>query len=262
MDTGVLAEYVPELRAGRGGWIGLLALFGLAAASAVLILIDTLWPAWSGAGQVAAILLAFPWVGQFFWRRKAYLARWGDMAYRNAFARHMLPGMPLIFAAIAHNAYLPGVRVATGWTQAALFAAGLYFFSIGLVLWARAASIFGLDNLSMLYVYYPEKSRLVKSSIYALIRHPVYAGVVRVGLALGLWRGTWFSIAFGLFMPIGLTLWLRLAEERELLERFGERYADYRRSVPAFWPRFQNAGKFANFLLFGEGDERSPNEVY
>jgi protein-S-isoprenylcysteine O-methyltransferase Ste14 len=76
--------------------------------------------------------------------------------------------------------------------------------------------------------------------------------VIRVGLAFGLWRGTWFSILFGLFMPIGLTLWLRLVEEPELIERFGEGYADYRRKVPAFWPRVQDAGKFMKFLVTGQ----------
>jgi protein-S-isoprenylcysteine O-methyltransferase Ste14 len=75
---------------------------------------------------------------------------------------------------------------------------------------------------------------------------------VRVGLALGLRRGTLWSVLFGLFMPLGLTLWLRLVEEPELLERFGAGYAEYRKRVPAFWPRWQDWGKFAKFLLTGQ----------
>lgn len=53
-------------------------------------------------------------------------------------------------------------------------------------------------------------------------------------------------------MPIGLTIWLRLAGEPELIERFGEGYAEYRRRVPAFWPRLGDAGRFARFLVAGE----------
>ena len=88
--------------------------------------------------------------------------------------------------------------------------------------------------------------------IESLIRHPIYSAVIRIGLALGLWRGTWFSIAFGLFMPLGLTIWLRLVEEPELIERFREGYAQVRRKTPAFWPRLRDAGKFLQFLMIGK----------
>jgi protein-S-isoprenylcysteine O-methyltransferase Ste14 len=122
----------------------------------------------------------------------------------------------------------------------------------GLVLWMRSAMTFGVDNLAMLYVYYPEEGRLVDSTIYGLIRHPVYSAVVRVGLALGLLRGTGFSIAFGLFIPLGLTLWVRLVEEPELIARFGEGYLNYRRRVPTFWPTPANARMFWRFLIRGQ----------
>jgi protein-S-isoprenylcysteine O-methyltransferase Ste14 len=52
-------------------------------------------------------------------------------------------------------------------------------------------------------------------------------------------------------MPVGLTLWLRLVEEPELIERFGQGYATYRRNVPAFWPKPRDAGKFLRFLISG-----------
>jgi protein-S-isoprenylcysteine O-methyltransferase Ste14 len=157
----------------------------------------------------------------------------------------------VIFAAIAHNAYLPGQRLPLGWAVPVVSGLGLYFVVTGLVLWGRAIFTFGFDNLAMLYVYFPDEGRLVESSIYALIRHPVYAAVIRIGLALGLWRGTWFSIAFGLFMPVGLTFWLRWVEEPELIERFGPGYMTYRRTVPAFWPRLGDTGKFLQFLVTG-----------
>ena len=52
-------------------------------------------------------------------------------------------------------------------------------------------------------------------------------------------------------LPPGLTLWLRLAEEPELTERFGAAYVDYRRSTPAFWPRLKDVSRFYTFLLTG-----------
>jgi protein-S-isoprenylcysteine O-methyltransferase Ste14 len=247
-----LFTHVPELRdPARRMLVGLTALASFAVATAVMLLVDLFWPAWTGLGQVVMILAAFVWAGQFFWRRNAYRARWGGRAYARAFGRHMLIGLPMIMAAIAHTAYAPGERITLGWLTPEVSMLGLYFAVTGLALWVRAALTLGIDNLAMLYVYFPLESRLVESSIYAVIRHPVYSAVIRVGLALGLWRGTWFSIAFALFMPIGLTLWLWLVEEPELIERFGRGYADYRRTVPAFWPRLPDVGKFLEFLICG-----------
>lgn len=246
-----LVAHLPDLREGRGRIFSLMILASFIVATAAMVALDRLWPAWTGLGQVVAIIAGFGWTGQFFWRRREYRARWGDLAYQHAFKKHVLVGLPLIFAAIAHNAYLPGQRLRLGWAAPALFVAGLYLVVTGLVLWGRAIFTFGFDNLAMLYVYFPDEGRLVESSIYAIIRHPVYAAVIRLGLALGLWRGTWFSIAFGLFMPVGLTLWLRWVEEPELSERFGPGYLTYRRSTPAFWPRAQDAGKFLQFLVSG-----------
>ncbi len=246
-----LAAHVPDLREGRGPLIGLLALVSFGLATGLLLIVDRLWPAWAGVGQVAMVLAGFLWTAQFFWRREEYRSKWGDLAYRNAFGRHALIGLPMIFAAIIHNAYVPGQRILSGGAALIAGLVALYLLVSGLVLWLRALFAFGFDNLAMLYVYFPEEGRVVESSIYSVIRHPVYAGVVRAGMALGLWRGTRFSIIFGLFVPIGLTLWLRLVEEPELIERFGEGYAAYRKAVPAFWPRPRTLGKFFRFLLRG-----------
>lgn len=247
-----LIAHVPELRARSRRVIALLiALTSFAAATAGMMAVDRLWPQWTAVGQVGAVMVGFVVAAQFFWRRGGYRAKYGDRAYRNAFLHFMLPGLPVMFAAIAHNVYQPGERLLTGWWTPITSMLGLYFIVVGALLYARAYAAFGVDNLSMLYVYFPDEGRLVNSSIYSLLRHPAYAGVVRIGLAFGLWRGTWFSIFFGLFMPIGLTFWLRLVEEPELIERFGESYKDYRKKVPAFWPRVQDARKFFQFLITG-----------
>ncbi len=247
----ILIAHVPDLRAGRGPLIGLTALAFFAAATAVMVIADQLWPRWSPLGQIAAVIIGFLVAAQFFWRRREYREKYGALAYRNAFARFMLPGLPCLFAAIFHNLYLPGERVWSGWLTPLASMIGLYLLVTGLLLYVRAYIVLGMDNLAMLYVYFPAESRLVNSSIYSVLRHPAYSGAIRMGMAFGLWRGTWFSVLFGLFMPVGLTLWLRLLEEPELIERFGEGYAEYRRRVPAFWPRWRDAGKFVRFLFTG-----------
>jgi protein-S-isoprenylcysteine O-methyltransferase Ste14 len=248
-----LLSHVPELRArSRRLLAALIALASFAAAMAAMIVVDVLWPEWTLLGQIGIVVVGFFIAGQFFWRRREYRAKYGDRSYRNAFLHFVLPGLPLMFAAIAHILYLPGERVLTGWATPVAAMIGLYLIVTGAFLYVRSYIAFGADNLAMLYVYFPKEGRLVDSAIYSVLRHPAYSGVIRVGLAFGLWRGTWFSIFFGLFMPIGLTLWLRLVEEPELVERFGVSYEAYRLRVPAFWPRVQDAGKFMKFLVTGQ----------
>jgi protein-S-isoprenylcysteine O-methyltransferase Ste14 len=251
--SSILLSHVPELRArSRRLLAALIALASFAVATAAMIAVDVLWPQWTLLGQIAIVVIGFFIAAQFFWRRREYREKYGDLGYRNAFLHFVLPGLPLMFAAIAHILYLPGERVLAGWATPVAAMLGLYFIVTGAFLYVRSYIAFGADNLAMLYVYFPKEGRLVDSAIYSVLRHPAYSGVIRVGLAFGLWRGTWFSIFFGLFMPIGLTLWLRLVEEPELIERFGEGYADYRRRVPAFWPRVQEVGKFMKFLVTGQ----------
>ncbi|MEK9163968.1 MAG: methyltransferase, partial [Chloroflexota bacterium] len=163
-----------------------------------------------------------------------------------------LPGLPFMFAAIFHTAYLPGMRLPLSGATPIVSMIGLYLLVTGALLYVRAYLVFGTDNLAMLYVYFPQEGCMVNSSIYSVLRHPAYSGAIRIGMALGLWRGTAFSILFGHFMPIGLTIWLRLVEEPELIERFGEGYRAYRQKVPAFWPRWQDAQKFWRFLVRGQ----------
>jgi protein-S-isoprenylcysteine O-methyltransferase Ste14 len=244
--------HVPELRSRPRRLIAiLLALASFGTATALMLGLDGRWPRWSPLGQVAGVVVGFVVAAQFFWRRKAYRAKYGDMAYRNAGLHFIVPGLPVMFAAIFHTLYLPGERIVPGWAAPITSLGGIVFLAVGAALYVRAYIAFGVDNLAMLYVYFPAEGRMVNSSIYDILRHPAYAGVVRTGLAFGLWRGTWFSILFSLFMPVGLTMWLRLVEEPELIERFGANYADYRRRVPAFWPRWRDVPRFLRFLMTG-----------
>jgi protein-S-isoprenylcysteine O-methyltransferase Ste14 len=120
------------------------------------------------------------------------------------------------------------------------------------MLWIRSVFAFGADNLALLYVYHPEEGKIINSSIYSILRHPVYAGVLRVGIGLALLNGNANAIAFAILMPLGFTGWILLVEEKELIERFGQSYLDYRKHTPAFWPQLHNMGKFIIFLLTGK----------
>ena len=214
---------MPDLQSSIGtAWIGILfgAIFGLT--TAFFVYIRRGIPDWSLDGQVIIITIGFLLMRMFFTNRKTFIFRYGDLAYRNAFIRFALPGLALIFAAVAHTGYMPGPKLPKfGWSFLVPIA-GWYFLLIGSLLWIRSISTFGIDNLTMLYVYYSKKGHRVSSDIYSVSRHPIYAGVLRLAIGLALLNGNVFVIFFGLLLlPFGLTTWVRLVEKQELLERFG-----------------------------------------
>jgi protein-S-isoprenylcysteine O-methyltransferase Ste14 len=247
-----LLTHLPDLRSpARAALLGLLGLTAFTAATLAMIAVDRPWPAWTLAGQLAVIALSALLLAQFFRRKDELLARHGASAYRRAFVTYAIPAASMIWAAIFHTAYMPGERVARGRIGVAVAVAGIYLLITGAMLFARVLSTFGMDNLAMVYVYTPAGGRLVDSAIYGLIRHPAYSAACRLGLTLGLWRGTWSSIAFGLLMPLGLTIWLKAVEEPDLIRRFGTSYESYRARVPAFVPRLRDVGRFWKFLVRG-----------
>src|SRR3990172_2254944 len=185
-----ILNHVPELKHRSRRIIALLiALSCFALATAGMVIVDALWPQWTALGQIAGVMLGFVIAGQFFWRRREYRKKYGDQSYRNAFLHFILPGLPFMFAAIFHTAYLPGMRLPLNGATPIVSMIGLYLLVTGVLLYVRAYLVFGTDNLAMLYVYFPQEGRLVNSSIYSILRHPAYSGAIRTGMALGLWRG-------------------------------------------------------------------------
>jgi len=248
-----LRKHVPDLRSTiQSVRIGLLVagIFGLT--TIFFIYVKRYIPDWSLDGQVIIITIGFLLMRMFFTNKESYLTRYENLAYRNAFMRFALPGLALIFAAVAHIGYMPGPNLPSLWWTRIFPYAGWYFILIGATLWLRAVSVFGVDNLSMLYVYFPEEGRRVDHSIYRFLRHPVYGSALRLSIGLSLLNPNAFALFFGLLlMPLGLTAWVRLVEEKELIERFGAGYSEYRKGTPAFWPRPRNLMGFFRFLLKG-----------
>lgn len=247
-----LRAHVPDLNTKRGSMgVGLYVLGWFALVTAYFILTDRI-PTWSIDSQIVVIALGFLWLSLFFSRKKAYQQKYGALAYRNAFAHFGVPGLALILSAVFHTGYMNGPFVPRGWWTDIFIPLGWLMLIIGALLWFRGIFAFGFDNLALLYVYFPEEGRIVDSNIYSVLRHPVYAAVIRIIIGLGLLNGNANALAFILLAPLGLFGWIRLVEEKELIERFGQSYLDYRKRVPAFWPRWRDLDKFFRFLLKGK----------
>ncbi len=82
----------------------------------------------------------------------------------------------------------------------------------------------------------PAGGRVIQEGIYGVIRHPRYASVIlgTTGFAMMVNHvGAYLMV----LASIPALLLLVALEERELTDRFGAAYRDYRARVPAFIPR-------------------------
>jgi protein-S-isoprenylcysteine O-methyltransferase Ste14 len=81
-----------------------------------------------------------------------------------------------------------------------------------------------------------EGHQLATSGPYALVRHPIYAGMLGMLLATGLAISHWAGLLAALIIfLIGTTIRVR-SEEKLLREAFGEQFETYARNVRAIVP--------------------------
>jgi protein-S-isoprenylcysteine O-methyltransferase Ste14 len=115
------------------------------------------------------------------------------------------------------------------WLGAVLTAGGLAF-----TVWARRC----IGKNWSAIVTIKEGHEFVARGPYALVRHPIYTGLLLAfagsALARDQWRGV-LAVLLGL-----LAFWSKLRrEERFMLEQFGDAYRRYRARVPALVPRLR-----------------------
>lgn len=94
------------------------------------------------------------------------------------------------------------------------------------------------------------KGNLVTDGIYGLVRHPQYAGLFLISIGLMI---QWPTLTTLLLWPIMFISYYRLAlrEEKRMIELFGEKYLNYKKRVPAFFPRIWSGDKRADLLIHG-----------
>jgi protein-S-isoprenylcysteine O-methyltransferase Ste14 len=78
---------------------------------------------------------------------------------------------------------------------------------------------------------------LVFTGPYQHVRNPMAVAGIGQGVAVALGLGSWLVLLYAVGGGVVWHLAVRPLEERDLLARFGDAYADYRRSVPLWWPR-------------------------
>ncbi len=104
--------------------------------------------------------------------------------------------------------------------------------------YAHAKRDFSTDQVIGRAELQPEchEQRLVTTGLRARVRHPLYLGHLLSMLGWTIGNGTVALYALSAFAIVTGAAMVR-AEERELVERFGDDYREYQRSVPAVLPR-------------------------
>lgn len=119
--------------------------------------------------------------------------------------------------------HLPGLSVLQG---------------LGWVIWVISV-IFGFGPILILWKYggvekgksYVHTTKLVDTSLYAIVRHPQYLAGILFSLALMLLAQHWLVISLGI---VSIALLYRDIQEadREGLDKFGDEYRNYMKRVP------------------------------
>lgn len=129
------------------------------------------------------------------------------------------------------------------------------FFVGGILTVRRSVETFGLDYMVVLYLYFPEESELNEHEIYSVIRHPAYFSAIVLGISALFFRFSIYSIVFFMILFVMLKLHISV-EEKELIERFGESYLEYKERVPGLYVRPRDLGVYLRFL-FGRNSPSS-----
>ena len=82
------------------------------------------------------------------------------------------------------------------------------------------------------------EGRLATDGLYGVVRHPQYTGIFLAIFGEGIVH--WPTLVSVVMFPIIVVAYVLLArkEEQQMLAEFGERYRDYQRRVPMFFPHW------------------------
>src|SRR5271167_3476739 len=133
-----------------------------------------------------------------------------------------LPSVPL---PLLRERFLPS-GVWCFWSGAVVTAGGLLF-----AVWARRH----LGKNWSQAVTLKEGHELITSGPYALVRHPIYTGLLQAFVGCAIARGEWRGLLAVALVFVALWHKLRL-EEKWMRAQFGESYEAYSRRVAALVP--------------------------
>jgi protein-S-isoprenylcysteine O-methyltransferase Ste14 len=134
-----------------------------------------------------------------------------------------------LLAGVAHSATIRPAAVAD-WIGLVLFWGG-----ISLRLWSFRT----LGRYFTFTVQTSSDQPVISDGPYRVIRHPSYAGLLLIIMAVGLLIGNWWSLAVLTVATAGGLVFRIRVEDRALMQNLGDGYRDYaathKRLVPFIW---------------------------
>jgi protein-S-isoprenylcysteine O-methyltransferase Ste14 len=284
--TEKLREKLPDYPGRRIFRIPLEALVAAILAYAFLIILDILPRLYSGITILGVLEPALPLVGSAIiatiaiwligtvWSKRDYMkAEFGDRSYQMMIPRGLI-GIAMIIPIVFHaftsiRSLPPGPPVndlTIQMSRSLLSILGVtdildvgirmvlsgIILVLGILVVRSSFLTFGIDYMTVVYLYFPEESELQEHEIYSVTRHPTYMGALLLGAAGMLFRVSVYSILFFVIFYLLFRIQIR-REEIELIERFGNGYREYREKVPALHVRPKDFRKFFRFLKPKQG---------
>jgi protein-S-isoprenylcysteine O-methyltransferase Ste14 len=78
--------------------------------------------------------------------------------------------------------------------------------------------------------------KLITKAPYAYCRNPMTLGTTVFYLGIAIWLSSLSALGLGLIYPVGILIYIKLIEEKELEERFGSEYLEYKKRTPFLIP--------------------------
>lgn len=206
-------------------------------------------------GLAVVMIVAVSW---FFYRYVAPQSwrEWSRAGLVQAFIIALyaeMYGFPLTLYLLARFFDLDMAPTASGNLWSSLLGIGEVGMSVAMLV-GYAFVIAGIPMLVAGWreVYHAHRSgRLAKEGLYGVVRHPQYTGLFLALFGEGVvhWP-TVFSVALFPLIVLAYALLAR-KEEQAMVAKFGEEYREYRRHVPAFFPRLGEWRRLGRVLARG-----------
>ena len=137
---------------------------------------------------------------------------------------------------------VPLVYSASSWLDFANYTLPTWAGWIGIVLIILALIVFWRAHVDLKTNWSPsleirEKHELITRGIYGYIRHPMYASQWLWVIAQPLLLQNWIAGWLGLFVFILFYVLRVRAEEKLMIDTFGEQYRDYMKKVGGVFPK-------------------------
>jgi protein-S-isoprenylcysteine O-methyltransferase Ste14 len=145
----------------------------------------------------------------------------------------------LLFFGVCYFGWIPMPWSVSPQTRAWMLTLGslLYFPGMSFALWGRLALGKNYFVSTSFGAQLFEGHQLVTRGPFAVVRHPMYSGLILAALGALLLYFTWTTLYFACFALL-LTVCAR-REEAALSAEFGEQWNEYCKRVPALVPRLK-----------------------